>query len=1004
MLTFQLRGVGDTESHSFFSIYNGGNIYATSKVTAILAAVLMVTVCSVALISSESEGVAPGASPVTDASELQSAFQNGGSYYLANNIDLGTIGDEETEDGPVLILDVGKTLTLDLNGNDLTADITTVGDDVYNKYSKIQIIRNQGNLTITDTAGGGSINNTGENSFDCTRTIFNAEGATLTFNGGTIGSAEAVALLNNGYCEITDTTFIASNDSHSGGWNNACAAIENRGNGTLVINSGTFTSVSESAIFADGDAMAIIYGGTFSGDESYGFVNGDSADTNVVIYGGTFSSDPSIMVPQTHYVVTSGSSYMVQVRGEGTSYVSSFDQLADIIAEVEETQYYTVHITGEVTVEGGIIIPENVEIVVDEGSTFSIPDGSTVDLKNSIINNGTLVLDGFINNNNSITNNGTIEGVPVVNGGSYIVDSPMSLQWLSKLVNDNSGSTWDVSVTEDITIPDGFMFESIGYANGVVFTGTFDGNGHTISGLRSVTNSASYGMFYALGDAMIRDVTLDVDYETRTGFIGGIADVAIEGTTFLNVTVEGEISATGTSYGVGGMVASVSSISGGDVYFINCKNAADIGGTNAYNIGPIFGSAENLKSSIYIYNCSNTGAIVAKGSAGNVYGFGHLDASATLEIMGFTVGGTCTINGTSSDKISTANGTGYTYITDHWTTTAVVGSDGEWTYIGSETVSVDSIVAESDGIKYAGLSAALSNAYPSSVVELTANVSEDVSAEVSGTITLVGGSYSVTGSFQVTGGPLYIISGTYNADVSEYVADGYIQSNGVVSVRSDVPTIEQSATGETTVVELPVGQDTVVSNGAMDDAQVTTTQNDGYQLTYEGSLNVGNVTMTAESIVADSKVTAEIQDIMGNPNLSLIGGVNVEVAGAAVVNGYSLTVRMALTVPDGYTYVQGTLSVIYYESGVYEVFSDIVVDGGYIYFTTSHNSNYYLTAELITDDTADPSPGWTDDDELLPPVFNVPEDKTDNTTIVACAAAAVVAALMAVFLTLDRKK
>ena len=110
-------GEGDTESHSFFLISNGGNMYATSKLTAILAAVLMVTVCSVALISSESEGMVPEASPVTDVSELQSAFQNGGSYYLANNIDLGTIGDEETEDGPVLILDVGKTLTLDLNGN-----------------------------------------------------------------------------------------------------------------------------------------------------------------------------------------------------------------------------------------------------------------------------------------------------------------------------------------------------------------------------------------------------------------------------------------------------------------------------------------------------------------------------------------------------------------------------------------------------------------------------------------------------------------------------------------------------------------------------------------------------------------------------------------------------------------------------------------------------------------------------------------------------------------------
>ena len=980
-------------------------MYATSKVTAIFAAVLMVAVCSVAILSLESEGVAPGATPVTNASELQSAFQNGGSYYLANDIDLGTIGDDVTEDGPVLILDVGKTLTLDLNGNDITADIITVNAEVYNKYSKIQIIRNQGNLIITDTVGGGFINNTGE-SYACTRTIFNAEGATLTFNGGTIGSAKAVALLNNGYCEITDTTFTASNEGYTGGWDNACAAIENRSNGTLVIYSGTFTSVSESAIFVDGNPETLIYGGTFSGNASYGDINGSSADTNVTIYGGTFNSDPSIMVPQTHHVIHSGNSYVVQARDDGTSYVSSFDQMMEVISNADDAQYYYVHIEGEIIVEGNIVIPENVEILIDEGSTFSIPDGSTVDLKNSITNNGTLVLDGFINNNSSITNNGIIEGVPVVNGGSYTVDSPMSLQWLSKLVNDNPGSTWDVSVTEDIIIPDGFMFESIGYANGAVFSGTFDGNGHTISGLRSVTNSASYGMFYALKDVLVRDVNLVVDYETRTGYTGGVAYAALEGTTLLNVTVSGEITATGTSYGVGGMVASVSSISSGDVHFINCKNDADVGGLNAYNIGPIYGTSSGSKSSVYIYNCSNTGAITAKGSAGNVFGYGYLDAGATLEIIGFTVGGSCTVGGTSKTDISTAAGSGFTYNIEHWNEEAVVGSDGEWTYIGSGTASEGSIVAESDGIKYAGLSVALSNAYPGSVVELTANVAEDVSAEVGGTITLAGGNYSVTGSFQVTGGSLYIISGTYTADVSEYVADGYIQSNGVVSIRSDVPVIEQPATGETVIVDVPVGQDTVVSESAVDDAQVTTTQNDGYQLTYEGSLNIGNVTMAAESIVADSEITAEIQDIMGNPNLSLIRGVNVEVAGAAVVNGYSLTVRMALTVPDGYTYVQGTLSVIYYENGVYEVFSDVVVDGGYLYFTTSHNSNYYLTAELVTDDSAGPTPGWTDDDDELPPFIVNPEGSgtEDNTTIVACAAAAVVAALMAVFLILDRKR
>lgn len=228
---------------------------------------------------------------VSTADALKSAIANGGTVRLTDDINLGTL--QSAADGSVtagLSIDANATVILDLNGHTIQASLDTNKDN----YSKVHVILNNGNLTIEDssTNHSGKIVNTNENSYACTRTVKNAAAGTLHITGGTIESASAVGLLNLGVCVIKgDHTAVKSvKNDYTGGWDNACAAIENRENGSLTIEGGTFSSISEAALFCDGSNQTIISGGSFSGNAKYGDLNGNADPGLIEIKGGTWST------------------------------------------------------------------------------------------------------------------------------------------------------------------------------------------------------------------------------------------------------------------------------------------------------------------------------------------------------------------------------------------------------------------------------------------------------------------------------------------------------------------------------------------------------------------------------------------------------------------------------------------------------------------------------------------------------------------------------------------
>ena len=239
---------------------------------------------------------------------------------LTDDIAAGTLTNPSTDTG-IITIPAGKNITIDLAGHKISGSLVTDGGS----YARAHIILNNGTLTITDSSENhtGEIVNTNTGSNDCTRTVEN--NGTLTITGGTISGT--VALLNLGSCLIDGENVVIKSEASfgGGGWDNSAAAIEHRdakpvaANAGLTIKSGAVSSASRAAVFCDASTKFYIQGGTFTGNEAYGAVNGSTADNMAVVTGGLFSSDPTSLIDQSAYLAADTSNGYYEVVKIGTS-------------------------------------------------------------------------------------------------------------------------------------------------------------------------------------------------------------------------------------------------------------------------------------------------------------------------------------------------------------------------------------------------------------------------------------------------------------------------------------------------------------------------------------------------------------------------------------------------------------------------------------------------------------------------------------------------------------
>lgn len=164
-----------------------------------------------------------------------------------------------------------------------------------------------------------------------------------------------------------------------------------------------------------------------------------------------------------------------------------------------------------------------------------------------------------------------------------------------------------------------------GYLDSVKsFPGTFDGDGHTISGL-NVTASAEektrfFGLFGQV-EGTVKNLTIassTIDCSGKdSANTGAIAGCIYYGATIENCHVAEDVSVTG-SYTTGGLVGQMNGT------MTNCTNAAAVTGTSEVGVvgglaGQIAGYKENANDGT-VKNCTNYGTVQSAGDAGGVAG------------------------------------------------------------------------------------------------------------------------------------------------------------------------------------------------------------------------------------------------------------------------------------------------------------------------------------------------------------------------------------------------
>ena len=233
-------------------------------------------------------------------------------------------------------------------------------------------------------------------------------------------------------------------------------------------------------------------------------------------------------------------------------------------------------------------------------------------------------------------------GYTIESNGSYTVTSADGLMNIAELVN---GGKSDINITLDTDIDlTGKDWTPIGTDYDNSYKGTFDGGGHTITGLTFTTNDEYAGLFGWLNRAgTVKNVVMEgvqiTSNQIYGGSIGGV--VGYSWGTIENCSVSGSVS--GTVY-VGGVVGAQI---GGSI--TGCSSSATVKGT--VDVG---GVAGQTNSSATLTACYATGNVIIEMAPNKNIAGGSL--------VGMNAGSSLLACYATGNVTSTGSSTGYLHI------------------------------------------------------------------------------------------------------------------------------------------------------------------------------------------------------------------------------------------------------------------------------------------------------------------------------------------------------
>ena len=442
---------------------------------------------------------------------------------------------------------------------------------------------------------------------------------------------------NGGGVYVSSSSFVMSNEAKIEG----CQAISNssnssNGGGVHLANNTKFTLSGNAVIQNCTATNSANSGEAYGGGVSAACVKEITLADSARIVGCAAANGSGLYI--------TGS----QVPGYGILYANSGSVDGDVV--LGDTEDGPSTITGS----GGTVF--NGKVTVTPGST--IESGT---FNGEVINNGTIKGGTF---NGEVINNGTITGgifnTPMTGSGTetdpYQISTADQLKLFRDKVNDAKTKeetkicavlTADIDLKNEEWTPIGI---GNGTRNGVPidfpYSGTFDGNGHTISGLNVNYRNKNGGLFCYVMNATIKNLTVagSVTHSSGDGVAyGGIVGCA-DSSTIENCTNRctvtgnwyaggivgwstdsdiigcanfGNISSPSFSGGICGKIGGENDAAGIDATIRDCYNVGMVSGNYA---GGITGQSDSEHIDILIANCYNVGSLHGSTNTGEIIG------------------------------------------------------------------------------------------------------------------------------------------------------------------------------------------------------------------------------------------------------------------------------------------------------------------------------------------------------------------------------------------------
>ena len=583
----------------------------------------------------------PTAEPNPIGILVYSDVDGNGSYTLTlkdgSEANTGTLNVEGEGAKDATGIYVGCNCTLNIEGGTITDSYQRSGNETLSSTGVQAVL---GTVKMT----GGSIKKQtyGVFLYGSNMTISdNAEISDCGYLDGSVSRSGSGVFVMRGYLAsgnnsgINGSNIVASALTMTGGTIENCMSAAAGGGvfleaeSTFTMTSGTITGCKsgENGVGSSGSHGGGVYvGGTFNMSGSASITNCEATGSGSgggVLVGGTFNMSGDAKITGCKAAAGGGGVYVsgdpsgqTAFNMSGNASITNCEAIGGCgggvyLARCTFTMKDTASITGckATEISGNIKDGDCIMIESPKSVTLNIADTVTI--------NGQITQYG--DNNDRIDGLGT-EKAP------YQISTAKELKWFRDIVNGANGQTQNLGACAELTADIDLGNEAwtpIGNTDEVngtdAYSGIFDGQGHTISGLNVMGDFQWHaGLFGITANATIQNLSVSGSVSASAQRVGGIVGSAARGTTIKNCSNHCNVTNFRCIWagGVAGAVYNTSTI-------IDCYNtglihqgtsnatipetggiAGDNAGTisNCYNVGSVSCENDKFLGSIAGYN------------------------------------------------------------------------------------------------------------------------------------------------------------------------------------------------------------------------------------------------------------------------------------------------------------------------------------------------------------------------------------------------------------------